>query len=1005
MNLKKKLFHPDYDNYSILANLKFESKSIADFNSKIKIALKHPFTDHVIKANPFPKDYSDIRKARQVPFTNNIAGELGWVLHGILRYKAEIKEFLLLKRKFDEYILKGDYEKSLEILSDVEKKVGISLWSIENRFLVKEWHEGSEANWALLSEISDQIDSALILFMVECYSKRAEKKISYSRYSDFIKSKIDGLNDEALNEYFFFRLNYPAYKNYSHYYLFLSIESGFPLVDRFLLLIDILSEGLKNPDYNDLRPLKEALNKLEYFNDQLLIKKLKTLFHGIFERLEGSKGCIDLWDLYSKGKFKECLKLSYKEILNNPTVIESYEIYIKSLIELDKDFKKTGHSEIIDEILSNLYSILSRENNLVESARNLMKLSSAFHNTSWGKQVQGLTIKYTSRINKNSDNSFLYIVNSKLNNPRILNLLDQYQEHPIKYKEGFEKKYGNPLCYSINKWIVNGDYESITSNQQINPQRKFIYQGRALERGKEFEKLVNHLEEKYELLDLSRIEEEERIRQLYRSYIKIGNHERALLLYVDNYLENNQITTRFSSDALSDIIKEGNSDSLGKLVEFPIFYQIANTSAYSQYVAYDTFLSTSGFNKPSELYNRYEGSNTKLIYFLDKVCTVDLMQYSIIFSGQDEVESERRKLLRILLKIDSANEEKYIKEIAELTQTENVRKAIREVNKGRITVNIPQLKNDESSSIKEGFNRYQELSKYSENNEDAKGLDVSTKAIKGYIDNLLEEKKQDPEGITNDPAYISFKAMFLDLRDKFLLSKEYGLDGYLSTRIRHGTLENHIRSVFENHNLISERDSQGKYKGVEYWSEVSPGILERNLQKLQNDLKEFSREIDAQINYITQELIQIYTDKHNSKPNALFNFNFTQEYLWIAFRTVKDNISDQEEFINFVFRELQSHTEQRLKEVRKQFKGNIKNAFISEIDKLGESIDNSLGNGSYPELRKSILNSRTKINNELDRIAEWFYWVCKLNSVRAAYFSWLRVKSNGSRSPYRIASC
>ena len=77
-----------------------------------------------------------------------------------------------------------------------------------------------------------------------------------------------------------------------------------------------------------------------------------------------------------------------------------------------------------------------------------------------------------------------------------------------------------------------------------------------------------------------------------------------------------------------------------------------------------------------------------------------------------------------------------------------------------------------------------------------------------------------------------------------MLSKEYGLDGYLSTRIRHGTFLNHIRSVFEAHNLMSQKSSDGLYRDNEYWKDRFPQPLHGKSVQLQNEIKRFSKTID-----------------------------------------------------------------------------------------------------------------------------------------------------------------
>lgn len=56
------------------------------------------------------------------------------------------------------------------------------------------------------------------------------------------------------------------------------------------------------------------------------------------------------------------------------------------------------------------------------------------------------------------------------------------------------------------------------------------------------------------------------------------------------------------------------------------------------------------------------------------------------------------------------------------------------------------------------------------------------------------------------------------LRDRFLSDPKYGLDFFLSTRIRHGTLVNQIRHEFQAHNLVTNIGENNQYKDDEFWT-------------------------------------------------------------------------------------------------------------------------------------------------------------------------------------------
>ncbi|NQX81124.1 MAG: hypothetical protein HRT66_03890 [Flavobacteriaceae bacterium] len=358
------------------------------------------------------------------------------------------------------------------------------------------------------------------------------------------------------------------------------------------------------------------------------------------------------------------------------------------------------------------------------------------------------------------------------------------------------------------------------------------------------------------------------------------------------------------------------------------------------------------------------------MFFLKEVCNVDVMHHSLYFEGTDDIENERIEILKHLLSIDTNNETEYIKEITEITQKTKIRKAIREVNKGRITINTQQIKNKEENNIKDNFLRFKELVIFS-NNHNIKSLDLTSKMLNEYFSTLEDKSIRDKIVNINDPAFISFKTMFIDLRDKFILSKDFGLDGYLSTRIRHGTFLNHIRSVFESHNLVSQKKND-IYIENEFWLNKTPFTLNDKKSDIQNEIKEFSKQIDNFTEYIITELIQIKTEKNNQKQKAFFDFSLDNKTLAYLFQKSKNSINTHTSFLNFVFEYLEAIIEIKLKEIRTILKNDIKDEYIKLINSFDKKIRAIINKGSFIDITSSISKCQTDIINELENISEWF---------------------------------
>jgi hypothetical protein len=93
---------------------------------------------------------------------------------------------------------------------------------------------------------------------------------------------------------------------------------------------------------------------------------------------------------------------------------------------------------------------------------------------------------------------------------------------------------------------------------------------------------------------------------------------------------------------------------------------------------------------------------------------------------------------------------------------------------------------------------------------------------------------------------------------EFSSNSHHGLDVYLSTRIRHGTLTGHLRRPFEEQSLICQRDAvSGQYRDHPFWSERLREQEPNEISGLQNLLKEFSAEIDGDIIRLNTENLRV----------------------------------------------------------------------------------------------------------------------------------------------------
>lgn len=109
----------------------------------------------LIFGNPLPKSYEDLGKLNDIPFLGkDIDAELNSCLIGIRKYKYEINLFLTYKEIYEKALIIGDYKEAENYISKIEKEICFSLWTLENRFVLKELSGNASENKELLSEFN-----------------------------------------------------------------------------------------------------------------------------------------------------------------------------------------------------------------------------------------------------------------------------------------------------------------------------------------------------------------------------------------------------------------------------------------------------------------------------------------------------------------------------------------------------------------------------------------------------------------------------------------------------------------------------------------------------------------------------------------------------------------------------------------------------------------------------------------------------------------------------------
>ena len=987
-SFKKTIFNGRQDKQYLISTIKQKCNSIDElikfdklFDKELKV-FKGLYEKLLYGGKNLPKHYNELDRNVTPNFSFSIEKEINWQVLGFIKNSKIIQEFLVLKDRFNHNLLIGNYSEARSVISLIESTVCISYWSIENRLILDELEHGSEGNWKTRNLLLDETNHSNVRAFSDFFSYKAESKVSFFQYNEYFKKWEDfqskskyGLSNDFRN-FIRFKSNYFSLSSYDNFEFLIYSESGASLIDRYLFLIKVLQHLLEKRESS----LKEYLIKIisalsNIINDSCLLNMLFFL-KPIEEINKKGQFFLDLLDRYTSGDYDYFIVNSRDILLTNCNFLEFALLYSKSLIELERNYEEiTENDSLVNTLSKAFYNILIKTEDCDAYFVELIKYAYTFNNSYIGMLLYSF-VKDQLGWSTIIDYTFQSRINSHFINPILLESLVDKRESNY-FLENLNNLLPNSITVKTFEHIYSLESE-IPVDANVPSTKAMLYQARKLLNARSYQKSLSLFNVLLTEFPMSAIVEYEVLSGIYTSNLSLGNVNECLISFVDSFLKNPQLTRKMDTESLLKRILEEKfkGKSLDKnLIDFPIFFKINCEDKIRIKQSYELFLKEQGCIKPSELNTILEEFNKeKMVYFLKSVCSPETLQLSRYFNSSYDVNEERIKICQILAEFDSINSAIYNEEIAIITQKNSISKVIGKIDEGKIYVNEekirqlllkPESKSDVSKLntpnsdkylTKEFFYRTVDLRKFAENNE--------FKVNKIFVADFDEEGQLTIKG---NPAFDDFKKIFLEIRDYFVVSNEFGLDAYLSTRIRHGTLPNHIRSVFERLNLVTAQ-SDGVYTENEFWNEKL-NLNSSKKDRLQSMLAEFSKEIDSISSYLKEELIQCKTEKRQDKPNALFNYSYTTDLDLI---TLYIKVNRYEDFIELCINELWKRTELCLDIIRKKLNEDIKMRFIDLITNLEASLETLNSNSEIYELKYNVNFSRTEIQILLNNIEKWF---------------------------------
>lgn len=982
-DLKKGKTVSSLEPYQLLYEIKYRLNEIQSSTLLNSIPQK---TKAYFEGGPLPKSYQELRSTGETYIEDLILKEIAWYEDKLISYSTEINSFISISLQFEKEILIGAYDKADATLNLIEESICISHWSVEGRLILSEYQNGFKKNKEVLASIIQPNNNQIVNVFARHQSTRVEKNLSQFNYEEILNRYLQLHDDQKLREYLLFKLNYYKNLSYNYHGYFLAYDNNASIVDRYrsfmTVCISLLSDANTDKAIID-RIIKAVEHLSEQINDQRLLNILIVMGSEYKVNSTINPEFVSVLDLYTAARYSECYQRGVQFLKSNPDNFDTYEVVIKSMINSSIPFQNPfDNDSLAGRAFDCLFNIVLKNEKTRDSLLESQKIFSLLGESCW-------SYKYFTYIN----NEYL-ISHPKFNYFKYSFLNSNYVNPSLAI---FIEKKQNALSF-LNSIVLNEESNTVLFWTKII----HLLIGKSVELDKKnFREQLYGIKIKQSLgnysqayLEYAELQENPLFKLELGKYhntedvlggqliclINLNRLNDALNLITTSVIKNPNGLNKIGYGAVLEAIRLSESSEIESNISSPIFLHQYQQPTNDIWIAYDDFLSSLNISFPHEIVNHKDKfAKEKLVYFMRYVCKQEIYDSSYMFENQDDLDNERIEICLLLTELDPDQFSIYIDEISAISRGLLIRKGIKQIDESKIYVDLVGIRKTLEKDLRESFNRSLELSAIPLEQISKISLEDTGKILVPYYGKSKEsqkiEFKKESLKITSWKRYELFADMFYKVRDTFVASSEYGLETYLSMRIRHGTLLGEIRSVFENLHLITKKDSStGKYQNNKYWLNKFHFKSEAKKENFNMILAKFSETIDNISEEIKNKKLQITNEKKISE--GLFDYTYDKSNnLLSLFREQLGAIEDYDEFIETVFDELWGRTEDNLLEIRNCISGHIKPSLISLLSELVTDLEDSFNRAEYPdlnELTRSITECQTSVAVEFDKISQWF---------------------------------
>ena len=915
-------------------------------------------SETVLEKVLFPKSIRELGSEKIcVNPGRNFTESLDFALYIIEKCSFQIADYIKLENTYENYLFSCNYKEAKKTISKIEDKVGISLWSCGQKLILAEQEKGLEGNKRLLSQYLEVASKNRVLSaLLEFFSYRAEEGTSLNNYNEKVDKFLKNFEeDEITFHYFSYKLQLQKIDFEDDMKYIFQIDCQFSAIDMYNSFIEVLQRAFANGiKVNEL--IWDRIKRVSFLIDDFRMNNL-LVFKGENVHPFLKKNVLRCLELYTLRQYEATIEELSKYLEQNYNDFQMWIIYIKCHILSRKKFENKN------EVIRELYSVYSLSEDCMKAKARLMFGLKKYSDTTWHYKLRSIISRKLIYSNINKEEIILSLLNEHTITPKLISLM------PCEnLKNTIFNGISTLIPETLRTLAFNGNY----GEEVQECFRDKLYRADYLRNKGNYEEALKYLDsiECEQLGDILYIEEKI-LRLRYVILYEAGKYEEAMCIIVNAYFENKNLIKRCDLKFLYLKLKKSHNKKIYSQIEYPIFvYLYDELDTKKHRIAFSNFLDAQSIFNSDELIDKIS-TESKSLFFFEKICTLNVLKREVRLSKSAyEASKIRLSILQKLIEVNPDHQKEYLNEKSAITTKTEINNRIRQVSQRKVYVDEEKIKLEKRDIFMENFQKYLLLKSFST---DIEGFDVTDKR---NIDSITKVLNRIEESKKNSRLYsqrvLALKDLISDIMYEFLRNEHYGLDTYLSSRIRHGYCKSQLTKELREHHLMlaASDDESPTYDVSPYWDAKIELGQEADYCRLKEMLSDFTHDIENKIQEIRKEWIRI---KISDDEVGMFDFTTFVRYMQVV---DSDNIIDFDVMYSRITSELWGYTNRCLEFIRKRVLMELREFYyreLSDLEKKIRELENSSIKNIIQELNGNITLCRAKISNIVTEFANIFY--------------------------------